>query len=97
MQPRREPTRKGSAGNEFMRKSNGIIIAIFVAASVVFLWLWHALQFDLVDNPLDLVVAVVWWVVIAGVCIAIHLTEKRRQERIRTMFPVSNTSPSPRD
>ena len=69
-----------------MRKSNGIIIAIFAAASVAFLWLWHALRFDLVDNPLDLVIALVWWAVIAGVCIAIHLVEKRRQERIRTMF-----------
>lgn len=69
-----------------MRKSNWIIAAILVLASVLFLWVWHALQFDLVDNPLDIIVTVVWWLVIAGACVAIHLAEKKRQERIRTIF-----------
>lgn len=69
-----------------MRKSNWIIIAILVAASLVFLWLWHTLQFDLVDNPIDLVITAVWWLVIVLACVAIHLTEKKRQERIRTIF-----------
>lgn len=49
-----------------MRKSNWIIAAVLLLASVAFLWIWHALQFDLVDNPLDIVVTVVWWVVIAA-------------------------------
>ena len=39
-----------------MRKSNWIIAAVLLLASVAFLWIWHALQFDLVDNPLDIVV-----------------------------------------
>lgn len=69
-----------------MRKSNWIIIAILVAASVLFLWMWHALQFDLVDNPLDLLVTVVWWIVIIAACVSIHFAEKKRQERIRTLF-----------
>lgn len=43
-----------------MRKSNWIIAAVLLLASVAFLWIWHALQFDLVDNPLDIVVTVVW-------------------------------------
>ena len=55
-----------------MRKSNWIIAAVLLLASVAFLWIWHALQFDLVDNPLDIVVTVVWWVVIAAACVAIH-------------------------
>ena len=38
-----------------MRKSNWIIAAVLLLASVAFLWIWHALQFDLVDNPLDIV------------------------------------------
>ena len=42
-----------------MRKSNWIIAAVLLLASVAFLWIWHALQFDLVDNPLDIVVTVV--------------------------------------
>lgn len=69
-----------------MRKSNWIIIAILVAASLIFLWMWHALQFSLVDNPLDIVVTVIWWVVIVAACLAIHWAEKKRQERIRTVF-----------
>ena len=64
-----------------MRKSNWIIAAVLLLASVAFLWIWHALQFDLVDNPLDIVVTVVWWVVIAAACVAIHWAEKKRQER----------------
>lgn len=69
-----------------MRKSNWIIAAVLLLASVAFLWIWHALQFDLVDNPLDIVVTVVWWVVIVAACVAIHWAEKKRQERIRTIF-----------
>lgn len=69
-----------------MRKSNWVIVAILATASAVFLWLWWALQFNLVDSPLDVVVTVVWWVVIVVVCVAIHWAEKRRQERIRTVF-----------
>lgn len=69
-----------------MRKSNWVIAAILLVASLAFLWLWQALQFSLVDNPLDIVVTVVWWVVIVAACVAIHLAEKKRQERIRTVF-----------
>ena len=69
-----------------MRQSNWIIAAILFVASLVFLWLWQALEFNLVDNPLDIVVTGVWWIVIIGGCVAIHWAEKRRQERIRTVF-----------
>lgn len=69
-----------------MRKSNWIIVAILVVASILFLWMWQALQFNLVDNPLDIVVAIVWWLVIIGACVAIHWAEKKRRERIRTVF-----------
>lgn len=69
-----------------MRKSNWIIAAVLLLASIAFLWIWHALQFDLVDNPLDIVVTVIWWVVIVAACVAIHWAEKKRQERIRTIF-----------
>lgn len=69
-----------------MRKSNWIIVTILFVASLVFLWLWHALQFNLVDNPIDIAVTVVWWAIIIAACIAIHWAEKKRQERIRTVF-----------
>ncbi len=69
-----------------MKKSNILIVAILVVASIIFLWLWYALQFNLVDDPLDLVITIVWWVVIVGVCVAIYLVEKRRQQSARTAF-----------
>lgn len=84
MRLRGRASRDGEA--EKMRKSNWIIAAILLVASLAFLWLWQALQFNLVDNPIDIVVTVVWWVVIVAGCVAIHLAEKRRQERIRTVF-----------
>lgn len=69
-----------------MKKSNWIIIAILVAASAFFLWLWYALQMNLVDNPLDLVISIIWWVVVLAACFAIHKAEQKRQERIRTAY-----------
>lgn len=69
-----------------MRKSNIAIIAILVVASIVFLWMWFYFGFNLVDDPLDLVITIVWWAVIIAVCIAITLVEKRRRESIRTAF-----------
>lgn len=72
-----------------MKKSNWIIIAILVAASAFFLWLWYALQLNLVDNPTDLVISVIWWVVVLAACAAIHFAEQKRQERIRAAYVAS--------
>ena len=71
-----------------MRKSNVLIIAILVVASIAFLWLWYYLQFNLV-HMLDLIITIIWWVVIIALCIAIHRVEQKRRERMRTVF-VSN-------
>lgn len=69
-----------------MRKSNVIILAVLAVAAGFFLWLWNYLQFNLVDNPLDLVLAIVWWALIAGVCVGIHKLEQNRQQRLRTCY-----------
>lgn len=69
-----------------MKKSNWLIAAILVVASIVFLVMWYVLGFNLVDDPLDLVVSIVWWVVIIAACVFIHLSEKKRQRAIRTSF-----------
>lgn len=69
-----------------MKKSNWIILGILVIAAIFFLWLWYHLSFNLVDNPLDLVLTIIWWAVVIIGCIAIHQAEKKRQERIRTVF-----------
>lgn len=74
-----------------MRKSNWIIFAILVIASIIFLSLWYYLHFDLIDNPLDLVLSIIWWVLIIVLCYAIHRSEKKRQEARRTLFIAPGT------
>lgn len=69
-----------------MRKSNYLIIGILVLASIFFLWLWYHLQFNLIDNPLDLVLTIIWWAVVAVGCVSIKKAEDKRQERVRTAF-----------
>lgn len=71
--------------DEAVRKSNVIIIAILMVASIAFLWLWNYLGFHLIDMR-DLVITILWWIITIGLCIAIHIAEKRRRERIRTIF-----------
>lgn len=69
-----------------MRKSNWLIVGILVVASIVFLAMWYALGFNLADDPLDLVISIVWWVVIVAVCLAINWSEQKRRRSLRTSF-----------
>lgn len=69
-----------------MRKSNWIIAGIIVLASIIFLVMWFAMGFNLVDDPFDLVLTICWWVLVAVICIATHVIEGRRQRTIRTTF-----------
>lgn len=69
-----------------MRKSNWFVLALASIAAAVLLWLWYYLGFNRVDSPLDLVVAIIWWVVIVAVAFAIKHTEDKRRERMRTAF-----------
>lgn len=68
-----------------MRKSNIIIIAILVVASIFFLWLWNSFGFHIIDMR-DLIITIIWWVLIIALCYAIHRVESTRRERIRTVF-----------
>lgn len=69
-----------------MRKSNWIIIAIIVIASLILLGMWFYFGFNYVDNPLDLVITILWIILVAGICFAIHKLEQARCRAIRTMF-----------
>lgn len=68
-----------------MRKSNWIILGVLVIASILFLVLWKVLDFDRIHN-LDLILSIVWWVLVVGICVAIHVVEERRRRTIRTAF-----------
>lgn len=69
-----------------MKKSNWIILGILVIASIFYLVLWYVLGFNLVDDPLDLVITVIWWLVILTICFLISWSENKRRRAIRTAF-----------
>ena len=69
-----------------MRKSNVIILAVLAVAAGFFLWLWYYLGFNFVDDPFDLVLAVVWWAVVVALVVGIHASERKRQRRVRTAY-----------
>ncbi|MEC4175159.1 hypothetical protein VJ918_06790 [Adlercreutzia sp. R21] len=69
-----------------MKKSNWLVAALAVVASAVLLGLWFQLGFNHVDDPVDIIVAVVWWAVVAGVIAAIMWAEHRRREKMRLAF-----------
>lgn len=69
-----------------MKKSNWIIMAVLAVAAGFFLWLWYYLSFNFVDDPLDLVLAIVYWALVIGLSVGIHFAEKKRRRRVRTVY-----------
>ena len=69
-----------------MRKNNWIVAAIAAVACGVLLWAWFALGFNHVDDPLDLIVAIVWWLAVAAVVGGIVWAEGKRREKMRLAF-----------
>ena len=69
-----------------MKKNNFILYTVLALASLFLLWLWYFLGFNHIDEPLDLVLSIIWWVIIVVSVITIVRLEKQRQERIRTVY-----------
>lgn len=69
-----------------MKKSNVIIYALLGVASVFLLWLWYFLGLNAVDEPLDLIISIVWWVMIAAAIFTIVKIEQSRKQAIRTIY-----------
>lgn len=69
-----------------MKKSNVIISALLAVLAGFFLWLWYFLGFNRIDDPLDLVLAIIWWAVIVVAIGVIIKTEQIRRRRIRTVY-----------
>lgn len=72
-----------------MKTSNWIITAVLTVAAGFFLWLWYYLGFNFVDDPLDLVIAIVWWAVVLVAVFGIYFAEKKRKQRVRTTYLAS--------
>ena len=73
-----------------MKKNNYLVMGLAVLVSVFLLWLWFRLGFNKVDNPLDLVVSVLWWVLDALIIVGIVRFERSRQRQIRTIYVAPN-------
>lgn len=69
-----------------MKKNNYVVIALAAVLGAFLLFLWYYLGFNKIDNPLDLVLSVLWWVADAAVVAGIVHFEKKRQEQIRTIY-----------
>ena len=61
-----------------------MIAAVILAA--VLLFVWYNLGFHMIDSPLDLVVAIVWWLVVIAIIAIICWAESRRRERMRVAY-----------
>jgi hypothetical protein len=69
-----------------MRKSNWIVMVVAVAISAFLLWLWYYLGFNNIDSPLDLIISIVWWALVALFVYLIVRSEAKRQRQIRTIY-----------
>lgn len=69
-----------------MKKSNYIILTVVVLAAAFLLYLWFHLGFNHVDNPVDITLAVVWWIGVVAIIALIVRMERKRQRLIRTLY-----------
>lgn len=69
-----------------MKTNNYIVLIVSAIIAAVLLFLWYSLGFCNVDNPLDLVLAIVWWVGIVAIVALIVRFENKRKQRVRTMY-----------
>lgn len=69
-----------------MKKNNVILYVLLAISSIFLLWLWYYLGFNKVDEPLDLVLTIIWWVMITVAIVTIVKVENDRKERVRTVY-----------
>ncbi|MBQ9059479.1 MAG: hypothetical protein IJ125_09870 [Atopobiaceae bacterium] len=69
-----------------MKRSNYIVYAIAVLASLLLLFLWFHFEFNKIDGPLDILVNALWWGIIAASIFLIVRSEKQRREQVRTIY-----------
>ena len=69
-----------------MRKSNYLVLGAAAVVAALLLVLWYHLGFNHIDSPLDLTLAIVWWVGIVAIAAIIVRFEERRRRQIRTLY-----------
>ena len=74
-----------------MRKSNYLVLGAAAIVAVLLLVLWYHLGFNRIDSPLDLTLAIVWWVGIVAIAAILVRLEERRRRQIRTLYVSSKS------
>ncbi|MGI6104879.1 MAG: hypothetical protein ACOYD7_01645 [Raoultibacter sp.] len=69
-----------------MKKSNVIVYILLAVVSIFLLWLWYYLGLNNIDEPLDLVISIVWWLIVIVAIVVIVRVEKARKQRIQTIY-----------
>ncbi len=69
-----------------MKKSNYLVLAVSALVSVFLLYIWYAYGFNKIDNPLDLVISIIWWLLIVALVVLVNRWEAKRQRAIRTVY-----------
>ena len=69
-----------------MRKSNYLVLGAAAVVAALLLALWYHLGFNRIDSPLDLMLAIVWWVGIVAIAAILVRFEERRRRQIRTLY-----------
>lgn len=69
-----------------MKTNNYIVLIVSAIIAAVLLFLWYNLGFCNIDSPLDLVLAIVWWVGIVAIVALIMRFENTRKSCIRTIY-----------
>ncbi len=69
-----------------MKKNNYLVLGVSAVIAALLLALWYYLGFNNIDNPLDLVLAIVWWVGIVAIAAIIIRLENNRKRAIRTIY-----------
>lgn len=69
-----------------MKTNNYIVLGVSAVAAAFLLFLWYSLGFNRIDSPLDLVLAIVWWLGIVLIAALIVRAENKRKRQIRTIY-----------
>lgn len=69
-----------------MKTNNWIVYGLCLVISVALLFVWYALGFNKIDQPLDLMVTLIWWALIIVAVILVIVFENKRKQRIRTIY-----------
>ena len=69
-----------------MKTNNKIVLIVSALLAAFLLLLWFYLGFNQVDSPLDLLIAILWWVIIAALVGCVMGLERRRERQVRTIY-----------